>query len=261
MVVPGGMPDVSMPSATESLRVLQVLVARELVEGRGLATGRAARLLGVAPSAVSQYLSGKRLRREISLHASDERYRRAAREVTDQLLAVPAAPGSAARALLLAAAGLVHADAPRAPPARSSRTSSAPDPDGARALARWARARVRTEQAAVASCMRLAQKARDELTRAVFRQIASDSLRHAEIVASLSTYLDQGTLGAYASGVTRAEVRELIERERKAESQLDAGLGPKTEGLLALLLESMEADERKHGRMLEELLDSGFRPA
>jgi hypothetical protein len=106
--------------------------------------------------------------------------------------------------------------------------------------------------------MRLAQKARDELTRAVFRQIASDSLRHAEIVASLTTYLDRGTSNVYASGITPREVRDLIDREREAETEVADGTGPPIGGLLALLLESMEADERKHARMLQGLLESGF---
>ncbi|MCI4331201.1 MAG: hypothetical protein L3K19_05070 [Thermoplasmata archaeon] len=247
-------------SPTEAVRTLQVLVARELVEGRGVATGRAARLLGLAPSAVSQYLSGKRLQRELLAHTADERYRRMAREVADRLLGGRVEPAERVRVVLDGARELVSDAGRSRPRIRRGAPQGAPAED-LRTLARWARSRIRTEQAAVAHCMRLAQKARDELTRAVFRQIASDSLRHAEIVASLSTYLDQGTLTAYASGITRREVRELIEGEREAESQLAESGGPRIEGLLALLLESMEADERKHGRMLEALLASGFRGA
>src|SRR5215469_2308992 len=47
-------------SPSQYVLVLQALVARELVEGMGLSGNRAAALLGVAPSAISQYLRGKR---------------------------------------------------------------------------------------------------------------------------------------------------------------------------------------------------------
>jgi hypothetical protein len=108
--------------------------------------------------------------------------------------------------------------------------------------------------------MRLAQKARDELTRAIFRQIASDSLRHAEIVASLSTYLDRGVARAAASGVTPEEVAALMEAERRAEARADAESAQHLGGTMSLLIASMEADERKHAELLEGLLRSGFAP-
>ena len=73
------------------------------------------------------------------------------------------------------------------------RVASSPAPPLVRReVPRWLRNRIVGEQNAVAECMRLAQRSRDELTRALFRQIASDSLRHAEIVASLTAYLDRG---------------------------------------------------------------------
>ena len=126
-----------------------------------------------------------------------------------------------------------------------------------RELVRALRLRVRGEQAAVGSCMQLAQKARDELTRAIFRQIASDSLRHAEIVASLATYLDRGAASAHASGITRRDVQQLIAKEKAAEAggpDLAKWLG----GTMHLLAASMEADERKHDELLRGLLESGF---
>jgi len=128
-----------------------------------------------------------------------------------------------------------------------------------RQLAKWLRLRVRAEQVAVTQCMRLAQRARDELTRTILRQIASDSLRHAEIVASLAGYIDRGVSGAFASGITRKEVEALIESERKAEAQADSELARHLQGTMAILVASMEADERKHAELLRGLLISGFR--
>jgi uncharacterized protein len=108
--------------------------------------------------------------------------------------------------------------------------------------------------------MRLAQRARDELTRALLRQIASDSLRHAEIVASLAPYLDRGVSSAYVSGITRSEVEALIEGERRAEQEADSELAGHLRGTMAILVASMEADERKHAELLRDILRFGFRP-
>jgi hypothetical protein len=108
--------------------------------------------------------------------------------------------------------------------------------------------------------MRLAQRARDELTRALLRQIASDSLRHAEIVASLVPYIDRGVSTAFASGITRKEVEALIEGERNAEAQADSASARHLHGTMAILIASMEADERKHADLLRSLLTAGFRP-
>jgi rubrerythrin len=128
-----------------------------------------------------------------------------------------------------------------------------------RELAKWLRQRVKAEQVAVTQCMRLAQKARDELTRALLRQVASDSLRHAEIVASLAPYIDRGVSSAFASGITRKEIEALIEGERKAEAQADSASTRHLRGTMAILIASMEADERKHAELLRGLLDTGFR--
>jgi uncharacterized protein len=250
----------SKTSPVSWVQLLQALVARELVEELGVSSTRAAELLGIATSAVSQYLSGRRLRRPFLVHATDPSARRAARRVAERLIDPSVGPRGRIRVLLEGAGLLADAvggrvvadDLPAAAPPATARRSTS------RRMAKWVRARERTEQNAVAGCMRLAQKARDELTRAIFRQIASDSLRHAEIVASLAPYLDRGIVRSNASGVTKREVEQLIEAEREAESGGDSALLKEFGGTMALLLESMEADERKHTELLEGLVRSGF---
>lgn len=241
-------------SPTRCVLVLQGLVVRELVEDLGVSGRRAAELLGVAPSAVSQYLSGRRLRTVFPAFAARGEARRIAREVAHRLLDLPAGRAAPPRILLEAAAELAErTEGGRDFPKVSETEPAVPDRELTRAL----RQRVRGEQAAVTSCMQLAQKARDELTRAIFRQIASDSLRHAEIVTSLAAYLDRGTASAHASGITRRDVIRLIAKEKAAEAggpDLRKWLG----GTMALLATSMEADERKHDEILRGLLESGF---
>ncbi len=252
---------VAARSAGRWVQMLQALTVRELVEGMGVSVRRVGGLLGVAPSAVSQYLSGKRLGR-VDAEAVGRADLRAFARQTAELLLAAESPGSSAspQALLLARSadlasgglGALHG------PARPKGETPSDRARRVRSTVHRLRRRVVVEQAAVADCMRLAQKARDELTRAIFRQLASDSLRHAEIVASLTTYLDRGITDARVSGVHRREVERLIERERAAEEGTGASLVGQFGGVMALLVASMEADERKHEELLSGLLGRGF---
>lgn len=245
---------------TAWVRLLQALMAREGVEQLGLSSRRVATMLGLAPSAISQYLSGTRLGQEYLTFSTDERARAIARGTMERLIEVSDAEGGGLRLILEGAARLAEL-----PGSTGNRETEIPRPAAAskapelRSLSKWLRQRVRAEQVAVTQCMRLAQRARDELTRALLRQIASDSLRHAEIVASLVPYIDRGVATSFASGITRREVEALIEGERRAEAQADSASARHLHGTMAILIASMEADERKHADLLRSLLTSGFR--
>ncbi len=240
------------PSPVVSVQVMQALVARELVEGFGLPERKAAVLLGIVPSSVSQYLSGKRLGPTLSTYLGDEDARRIARGAAEKLMA---AGGAGHRTVLEAAVALgERIDRPRSPSRPATRDGLSPE--HRRRLPGWLRNRIAGEQSAVAECMRLAQHSRDELTRALFRQIASDSLRHAEIVASLGGYLDRGVVSSAPTGITRADVDHLIQREHEAEATTEIDLGSDLGGVMRILWDSMEADERKHELLLEKLLDA-----
>ncbi len=235
----------STPSPVAWVRVMQALVARELVESFGLPERRTAELLGIVPSAVSQYLSGKRLGRPLSRPLQDPTARALARRTAQAMLEGSVGP----RRILEAAATLAESGGARRGPAASSAALSRPG----RAVPRWFRRRVAGEQDAVTECMRLARRSRDEMTRAVFRQIASDSLRHAEIVASLASYLDRGITAVRPTGVSRADIDGLLRRERAAEASDGGDPAPELGGVLRILWESMEADERKHELLLSAL--------
>jgi uncharacterized protein len=241
----------SEPSPVAWVQVMQAMVARELVEGFGLPERRAAELLGVVPSSVSQYISGKRLGPKLARYLADEEARRLARTTAQQLMSTD----GDARLVLEAAISLEgrsrprgREGSPRSPPRAVSRDTP-----------RWLRNRIAGEQNAVAECMRLAQRSRDELTRALFRQIASDSLRHAEIVASIAAYLDRGVSTSIPTGITRADIEHLIAREHEAERTVEGDLGPELGGVMRILWDSMEADEQKHEALLQKLLEASGR--
>jgi uncharacterized protein len=236
------------------VQVMQALVARELVEGFGLSERQTAVLLGIVPSSVSQYLSGKRLGPTLSRFLDDEEARRLARRTAQQLMA----GGAGSRAVLEASIALGERASPPETSAHALPSSDGLNPELRRKIPGWLRDRIAGEQSAVAECMRLAQRSRDELTRALFRQIASDSLRHAEIVASLAAYLDRGVSTSAPTGITRADVEDLIRREHEAEETSEIDLGPELGGMMRILWESMESDEKKHERLLELLLDAGL---
>ncbi|MCI4365617.1 MAG: hypothetical protein L3K10_06110 [Thermoplasmata archaeon] len=247
-------------SAAGWVQLAQALIARELVTSFGLPERRAAELLGIAPSAVSQYLSGKRLGSTTDASRTPERERSIARGAAERL-AAPSLGATGVLDVVLEAARNLARDTSSGPRAgRTNTDPGGPDPRRDRDLRRALRKRIALEQAAVGECMRLAQRSRDELTRAVFRQIASDSLRHAEIVASIQTYLDRGLHRALASGVRRQDIVRLIEREREAEAGPPVPLGPHFGGMLQVLWRSVEADERKHEGLLDAMLELGLPP-
>jgi uncharacterized protein len=243
----------SAPSPVVFVQVMQALVARELVEGFGLPERQAAMLLGIVPSSVSQYLSGKRLGPTLSRYLGDDEARAIARRTAQQLQS-----GSAGtRAVLEAAITLGEQFGPTHSAAVAKSTGGL-SPDLQRKVPGWLRNRIAGEQNAVTECMRLAQRSRDELTRALFRQIASDSLRHAEIVASLAAYLDRGVASSSPTGITRADVEHLIRREHEAEATSEIDLGPELGGMMRILWDSMESDEKKHEHLLQLLLAAGL---
>jgi uncharacterized protein len=243
----------SAPSPVVWVQVMQAMIARELVESFGLPERQAARLLGIVPSSVSQYLSGKRLGPTIAAYLGNEAARRIARRTAQELMTGPPEP----RVVLEASIALGRLYRTEAGGGRR-RVRPAPPPPVRDETPQWLRQRIAGEQNAVAECMRLAQRSRDELTRALFRQIASDSLRHAEIVASIAAYLDRSVSTSVPTGITRADVKDLIDREHAAEASGGADLGRQLGGVMRILWDSMEADERKHEMLLQRLLASGL---
>jgi len=242
------------PSGARWVSLVQALIARELVENLGVSTRRTAELLGLAPSAVSQYLGGKRRERLLDDFGSRPAVTAVAHRAAVVLAQTPKGADPPARVVLEAAARVSEE-------IMGSRVDSGSGPRRARidrAVLGRLRERVAAEQAAVTACMQLAQKARDELTRAIFRQIASDSLRHAEIVASLAIYLEAGTSRSLVSGIERADVEALIRREHDAESEASGHLSVGLGGVMKLLAQSMADDEEKHERLLSGLLAEGF---
>ncbi len=244
----------SSRSGARWVSLVQALIARDLVEELGTPTRRAAELLGLAPSAVSQYVRGRRREGLLAEFGARPELVAIAHRAAVALADTPRGAAAPARLVLEAAAQIAEEVGGGTPSRRRRGRGATVD----RSVLRQLRERVAAEQAAVTACMHLAQKARDELTRAIFRQIASDSLRHAEIVASLAIYLEAGTSHSHASGIDRADIEALIRQEHEAEGEGGPGLTVGLGGVLKLLAQSMADDEEKHERLLTGLLAEGF---
>jgi hypothetical protein len=116
-------------------------------------------------------------------------------------------------------------------------------------------ARLQEEQLAAQRNMALAVGTTDEVARTIFRQIASDSIRHAEIVSFILSLPKGETKGRGAQASVQedtAQIEAIIKDEESATEQpiQNRGLDP----ALKLLLKSIDIDEEKHKILLKGLL-------
>jgi predicted transcriptional regulator len=133
-------------ASTSWVHLLQALASREAVEQMGLSARRVAELLGLAPSAVSQYLSGKRVERGFLAYAADERARTIARRTVESLVEAHESGEGPAPHVLRGAIALseLAQPGPRSPLERATASDDA-SAVPLRSLAKWVRRRVKAE--------------------------------------------------------------------------------------------------------------------
>ncbi|MDG6934288.1 MAG: hypothetical protein JRN68_06280 [Nitrososphaerota archaeon] len=126
---------------------------------------------------------------------------------------------------------------------------------------RWVKSlesRLEEEQRAARRSLVLAASAQDEVTRAVFRQIATDSIRHADLISMIIgkvTSVGQVAAGGHSAKPESSldhDIQAMLAEEEKADEEMIKipGISPD----LKVLLESIELDERKHRILLRKLL-------
>lgn len=121
------------------------------------------------------------------------------------------------------------------------------------------RERLKLELNAAEKYLELANKAEDDQTKLLLRMIASDSVRHGDVVAQMITWLDAG-------GDSEFEVppKDLLETLLAVEdSANEVNLGESIEvnhPVGRLLLEWIDADEAKHGRIVSRMLALSKKP-
>ncbi|MEM1571147.1 transcriptional regulator [Pyrobaculum sp.] len=222
-------------SFEKALSAVRALIAKELVV-RGLSVNETAKLLGLTPAAVSMYISGKRGGELVQELSRDERVMALIRSHAE--IAAEEAKKGVKKPLDLTELAKVVANiiAQRAPQT---------------ALEDVIRERIRLEQETATRAMAYSYRVRNPLVRALFMQIATDSLRHAEILTMILDYLS-GRLKAEGVDLGDEEL-EALASEESAMRESIAELYKVGDPVVRALILSIELDEQKHYQLVKTL--------
>lgn len=241
------------------LPAVRSLVAYDLVKRIGMKKNEAARILNLTPSAVSQYIEGKRggswvkkiksseesmlIIRELADRISDRHSRTDERGFLTELL-------DASYQVLSTITGgreVVRQVV------KQRRDRMDIDEARKRRLMEILRNRLQSEQLAAQRSMILAISSKSDVARSLFRQIATDSLRHADIATTLLSYL-QGEAKS-VDVPTPKDIERIMRDEEAADDPAIFELKSVKDPAITLLIESIEADEEKHLRLLKGMLE------
>lgn len=232
--------------AERLIPALRAWLARVLVEEYGFSRRGAAEALEISPAAVTHYLDGKRGKVPAELKRPE------VERLLGELAAKAAARGGRISEaelydLALTVASVLEESGGVRPEEVEEK--------GRQTLLRILRERAQAEHEAAEEFMKAAVKLRSELTRMLFRQIASDSIKHADILTATISMLERG--GDIRIDLpSRDELKSLLEKEEVAHiHSLDDVKQFLPHKLVKVLMESVEADERKHARILRSLME------
>jgi predicted transcriptional regulator/bacterioferritin (cytochrome b1) len=119
---------------------------------------------------------------------------------------------------------------------------------------RLLRERLRLELVAAQRCLELTNRIDDEYSKMLLRMIASDSLRHADVVSQIISWLETGRATKFQPP-DLSFLKGMLEIEDKAS---ESSLKEKIEiphPVAKVLLDSIDMDEEKHERILSQLLE------
>ncbi|HUK29142.1 MAG TPA: hypothetical protein VLV31_12020 [Candidatus Acidoferrales bacterium] len=234
-----------MPTRNEEkmLPVLRASLARRLVR-MGFKVNQIAHVLNVTPPAVTQYLKGVR---------GTEM-----REIEGQKQMIDALAEKAARRIggdmnplstveLLDVAHQIIAVNSGEGILRSYYASG----EKSKSIA-LLRDRLQLELKASQQCFSLANTAKGDYTRLLLRMIASDSIRHADIISQIIAFLETGIENP-DEGLDQELLSDILALEDSADevplrSKVKVG-----HGVARLLLESIDMDEKKHDKLLGKM--------
>lgn len=234
----------------EVLAGIRAVLARELIAGYGFSKKKAAEALNLSQPAITLYLNGRRASdssRKISETSIARRY-------IDGLIEKILLKGSLSRSELYdAALSLWRILEAEEPGGEKMELAPSRKEDERSKLLQSLRERVQAEQESAEEFMRAAMSLKDDLTRMIFRMIASDCIRHADILMTLISAIERGELVS-VDQLKNIDLSRLLEKEEKAHIRsLNEVKGLLPSGLAAILVELIQDDERKHSRILKRL--------
>ncbi|MEM3386171.1 MAG: hypothetical protein QXN08_00660 [Nitrososphaerales archaeon] len=217
---------------------LRASVAALLISRYGFSKKDAATVLCVTPAAVSQYMKGSRGVRLREL--LDGEAQLVVEELTQKV----------AGGLDADAVELNLLDAAKQIISLKKGSKMQPKAEGEIGeLAALLNARRLLEIKTAQRCLKATDNIRDELIELLFRQIAADSLRHADIVSHIFARLDKLN-EPYFTDAELQTLRAVLEMEDEAiDSRLD--FLKETSPTVKALLTSIDIDEKKHTKILK----------
>jgi|YelNatPaOPRAMG01_1025707.scaffolds.fasta_scaffold06782_5 predicted transcriptional regulator len=224
--------------AEEILPTLRAHVAAQLVSRFGFSKKDAASSLGVTPAAVTQYLKGRRGSRLRGILEGDV------------LLVVEELTRKIAGGLERSAVELNLLDVAKQIISLSRGLNVRPKvEEGFDELALQLNARRMLELKTAQRCLKASDTLRDELLELLLRQIASDSLRHADIVSHILARLDRLNEPIFTT-TDSATLKNVLRIEDETVDQRLDHL-KECSPVVKALLNSIDLDEDKHTKILK----------
>ncbi|MCL7389183.1 MAG: hypothetical protein LZ171_05325 [Thaumarchaeota archaeon] len=217
-----------------------------LIEKYSYSRRRASQILNISPAAVTHYMSGRRGR---LLKLLEEP--RASKLINEVVEKIVSKGGRVSEAeiydLALTLSSIIEEK-------KKGEIKYSLD-QAKNKLIRTLRERAQAEHEAAEKFMETASKLDNDITRMIFRQIASDSIKHADVLMSTISILERGE--EIKIEVPKKNIlQSLLEKEEVAHiHSLDEVKSYLPHKLLKVLLESVEADERKHAKILRSLIE------
>lgn len=120
------------------------------------------------------------------------------------------------------------------------------------------RGRLQLELKAAEKCLDLASRTRDDYSRLLLRMVASDSIRHADIVSQLMSWLETGHEPVFEPPDEELLNQMLTIEDSASELSLRKTVKV-SHGIAKLLLESIDMDEKKHDRLIAKMIRTSKR--
>jgi uncharacterized protein len=240
---------------------VRALLAKELVK-RGYPQKEISEILGTSPAAVTLYSKDRRGLQLSRIIRSDKN----AQIVIDNLLQriTQRKPSAGRKAglqkdtfplILDAAYRIMRIVSSSSPEEIEARVQNKHPTIYSDSLTETLIDRMQEEQLAAERNMALAVGTTDEVARTIFRQIASDSIRHAEIVSFLLSVPRSDSKRNPKRKMIREEIAQIEAMIRGEESATEEPISIRgIDPALKLLLKSIDIDEEKHKILLNGLL-------
>jgi len=201
-----------------------------------------ASVLGITQAAVTQYVNGKRGRREL-----DD-------GILDKLLEPLVTRATACIASRTGRVGVVELlDVARQYTVMKEGRRFLVSEKGRDDALGLLRSRLQLELSAAERYLELANGAQDDYTKLLLRMIASDSIRHGDVVSQMISWLESGSQNSFIPP-EREMLKALLSIEDSAAEAVLADIVKTDHPVAKLLLEWIDADERKHEHVIDSLM-------